>query len=435
MTSASADFEVVDSAGATRDLQYTGVGIVVVGLLIFVDVQLPFVGNSNILLAFLVAPLLVLSASQVRTPFTAAMAVLLPLYFLIPVLVHQDLDLVQTGKVLVFSMLSVGGMVFLARALAEPRHRRRLIDVLILLALASAALATLQRFGFVGPLGRDRWGYSTTETGELRGAGFLADPNFLALLLASVVPLAVNWRLTQLRIPVLIALGVGLYSTNSRAGLLFAVLALFASILVKRSAALTSVSSRGRKAILIAGAVLLALFIFNVGGQRSRVLQALLIEAGYPVSVGGYSTTDDIYVATERRRLLLSWVDLGLDNLPFGIGSGAHTDLSKAAHNTFATLLAEGGVIGVAISVALLLCAVTFVRYRSDPFAIMGAVIILGGAALSYPGSIFLVIPMGLADGVLASRLGQRPRRQPKPPPPLRGKARSPHDAEVTKKR
>jgi hypothetical protein len=401
-----------DQRVADLRAQQPVVAIFLVCSLLFVDVSLPLIGNSTRLLAVLIFPLLLFGGGGVRTPFCATMYVLLPVYILVPILLHDEVGTFAAGAVLILELLSLAGMVLLARALANDIQRRKLTDMLVIFAVISAGVATLQRLGVLGPMARDRWGFSTTASGELRGAGFLADPNFSAILLASVVPLIVSWRFTHLRAPALVVLAAGLYSTNSRAGILLAVAALAFSLLTRTSTTKTALMAKGRKPIVLLAICLIALFAFNVGGQRDRVVQAVLIEAGIQNSVRTEHAVD-AFVAQERRQLLDSWIDLSIENLPFGVGIGTKTDVADAAHNTFVTLFGQGGFIGLAIGVVILACFVCFVRRRSEPFAVMGAVIVLGGLTLSYPGMVFLVLPMGLADGILAARLGARPRAEP----------------------
>jgi hypothetical protein len=385
------------------------VAVFLVCLLLFVDVSLPIIGNSTRLLAVLIFPLLLFGGGGVRTPFCTIMYVLLPIYILVPILLHDEVGTFAAGAVLILELLSLAGMVLLARAIANDSQRCKLTDMLVLFAVISAAVATLQRFGVLGPMARDRWGFSTTASGELRGAAFLADPNFSAILLASVVPLIVSWRFTYLRAPALVILAAGLYSTNSRAGILLAVAALAFSLVTRASTTKKALVAKGRKPLILLAICLIALFAFNFGGQRDRVVQAVLIEAGIENSVRTEHAVD-AFVAQERRQLLDSWIDLSIENLPFGVGIGTKTGVADAAHNTFVTLFGQGGIIGLAIGLTILACFVCFVRRRSEPYAVMGAVIVLGGLTLSYPGMVFLVLPMGLADGILAGRLGARPR-------------------------
>jgi hypothetical protein len=383
----------------------------VVCLLIFVDVPLPLFEGSNRLLGIVIVILLLFEGIGVRTRFCGTMFTLLPMYFLVPLLVYYEVKADNSIRVLIFELVSLGGMVLLARALADDGQRLKLTDMLVLFAVANATIAFLQRLGVLGPLGRDRWGYTFDAAGDLRGAGLLADPNFLAISLASVVPLIVSWRFAWLRAPALVILALGLYSTNSRAGIFLAALALLFSI-VKRPPNSGGDAAKGRMSVVLVAICVLGLFVFNVGAQRDRVVEALLVEAGMENSVLTGDATDT-FVAHERRQLLESWVNVGMDHFPFGAGSGERAELSKAAHNTFATLFGEGGIIGLAIAMTLLVCFIVFARRLSDPFAMMGAVIIIGSLFLSYLGSVLLVLPIGLADGILAAGLGMRAPAEP----------------------
>ncbi|WP_141564480.1 hypothetical protein [Mycolicibacterium palauense] len=325
-----------------------------------------------------------------------------------PLLFRHDLEVSHISNLLVLELILLGGMVLLARAISDGPVRARLIDVLIFFALASAAIAFLQRFGVLGPLGRNLWGHAGLPSGQLRGAGFLPDPNFLAVLLAGVIPLIASWRLSHLRLISLVVVAMGLYSTNSRAGIFLAVLALLLTVVVKRAPTRMQSKSRRNRSVAIAAAVLIGLFVLNVGGQRDRVLEAMFVEAGISQSFAGVTPTDT-FVAHERRRLLVSWLDLSVSNLPIGAGSVPRNDQLKAAHNTFVTLVAEGGIVGILVVLTTLACVVVFVRRLAEPFAILGIVVVLGGMFLSYPGgSVLLVLPMGLADGILAAGLGRR---------------------------
>jgi hypothetical protein len=185
--------------------------------------------------------------------------------------------------------------------------------------------------------------------------------------------------------------------------MLLAVLALAVSIASRLSTGDSNIKARGRTTITLVAICMIGLFAFNVGGQRDRVIAALLIEAGIQNS---FSTGQglDTFVAHERRQLLESWFALGMQNLPFGVGMGTKNEATNAAHNTFATLFGEGGIVGLAIVLTILACFVYFISRWSEPFAIMGIVIVLGGIVLSYSGMVFLIVPMGLADGIMAAR-------------------------------
>jgi hypothetical protein len=391
------------------------IAVFLVCLLLFVDVSLPLVGNSSRLLAFLIFPLLLFGGGGVRATFCVTMLMLIPLYILVPIMFFpDDVGTFEAGKGLALGLLSVAGMVLLARALAIDHSRRQLTDILVLFALISAVVATLQRFGFMGPVGRDRWGYSTTALGELRGAGFLADPNYLAIMLASIVPLIVSWRFAWLRAPALVVIALGLYATNSRAGILLAALALIASLATRTRTANAGHITKGRKLVYLVAVALVALFALNVGGQRDRAIQALLIEVGIENNLRTEHAVD-AFVAHERRDLLDAWIDMGTEHFPVGVGTFPQPGFPKAAHNTFVTLFGQGGIIGLAIVLTILACLMCFVHRRMEPFAIMGIVIVLGAFTLSYAGA-YLILPMGLADGILAAQLGLRVRAGPKLP-------------------
>lgn len=214
--------------GRGRFDAYAFLTSVAVGCLFLVDIDLPVVGGSNRVVAIAIFALLIFGRMNVRirTPLCAAVAFLLPLYFLLPPLVHPDVEAGDFVTVFVLQMACVAAAVLLARQMTTERRRHRLIDVFVVLAVAAAIVAVFQRYGDLGPLGRDRWGRYMTEYEALRGTGFLADPNFLAVPLASVVPLSINWRFTQLRWPATVVLGAGVYATDSRAGILLTVLAL-----------------------------------------------------------------------------------------------------------------------------------------------------------------------------------------------------------------
>ena len=121
--------------------------------------------------------------------------------------------------------------------------------------------------------------------------------------------------------------------------------------------------------------------------------------------------------AVNRREALGQWVDLGFDSLPFGAGIGVADTVETTwksgivAHNAFVSAFGEGGVAGLLIDVMTLLAFACFISRRSEPFAMMGIVVVTGGLFLSYPGNVLMVLPLGLADGIRAAQLGIAARR------------------------
>lgn len=378
--------------------------------LLFVDVSLPVIGSSNRMLAVVVFALLFFGRSRISTPFCATVAFLLPMYYLVPPLLHPEVDSHDFGTVLLFQLTAVGAMVLLARAMAIDDQRRQLADMLIVFAIASAIIAVLQRYGALDALGRNRWGHALTASQSLRGAGLMSDPNFLAILLASVIPLAVNWRLTRFRWLAVVILGAGVYATDSRSGLLLAALALILSITVGTAARGTAPRSSRQIAVAVIATGLVILFALNIGGQRDRVVEGVLIGIG----VNEVSTASADLAAAQsahtRREALREWVNVGLDGLPFGVGIGpddgfvTRSSQGIVAHNSFVSAFAEGGVAGLLFGLTSLMCLACFIRRRTDPFAIVGMIAIAGGLFVTYAWC--LILPLGLADGIRAARLG-----------------------------
>ena len=405
----------------THDLreERSVVAIFAICMLLFVDVQLPVIGSSNRLVAVLTLPLLLFGRRRISTPFCATAAILLPVYYLVPPLVHPDVDAHNFETVFVYEMAALGAMVVLARVLSTEDQRRQLTDMLITLALVSATVAILQRYGGLEALGRDRWGRAVTASHDLRGAGFLADPNFLATVLASILPVAANWRFSRLRLPAIAILALGVNATNSRAGILLAVLALALTMASRLSSHRAPALTKGRKSVIVVALCLIVLFAANVGGQRDRAIEGMLIGVGVHEVKHNSADPSAELSALSRRDALRSWVDLGFKGLPFGYGLGALDKVvtpfesrQVGAHNAFAHAFGEGGVAGLLIDLTVLLSLAYFFRRLSDPFAIMGVIVVAGGLFLNYPGSVFMVLPMGLADGIRAARLGRTQREE-----------------------
>lgn len=385
-------------------------------LLLFVDVELPFVGSSNRLIALAIIAFVILGRRDlpISTPFTGAVAVLIPLYYLLPPLVHPEDDAHNFAAVFVFQMACVGAMLLLANVMAEANTRERLVDLLILFAAVSAVVAIMQWYGVAGALGRERWIHATvsSSTLRLRGAGFLADPNFMAILLASTLPLIINWRFTRLRWPVLAVIILGINTTNSRSGIILAMLAVLLSVAARSSFRTAIASVKGRRAVFGLVACLIALFAFNVGGQRDRVIEGVFIGLGIKTAPGGVVDREAANSALYRREIVQPWFEVGVENFPFGSGLAAQdkvvqkVQIPLGAHNTFVQSFAQGGMAGLLISFTSIWCLLFFIRRRTEPFAIMGIVFVISGMVLSWPGLVFIVLPMGLADGIRAGQLG-----------------------------
>lgn len=386
-------------------------GLLAICILLFIDVQLPVVGSSNRLVALLAVPLLFLGRSRISTPFCAIGALLLSAYYLLPPLFSPTLDSHNFETILLYSLASLSAMVLLARAIDDEQRRYQLADLLIVFAITSAVLAMLQRYGMLDALGRNRWGHAITSDQSLRGAALLADPNFLATILASVVPLAVNWRIKRLRWPAVAVIALGVNATDSRAGIVLTILAIVLATFLRPSTADTT-KFRIPKYVVVSFAVLAVLLALNIGGQRDRVITGIMIGAGLSDLEQGTVDAAAELSALNRREAAQRWMELGFESLPFGAGVNAQdrVDIRSqsgiAAHNGFVSAFGQGGVAGLLIDIVTIVAFIYLVRRRSEPFAVMGMIVVIGGLFLSYPGTPFFVLPLGLADGVRSARLG-----------------------------
>jgi O-antigen ligase len=172
------------------------------------------------------------------------------------------------------------------------------------------------------------------STGRIRGAGFLADPNDLAQVLITALPLLfLAWRRAQwLRnIAYVIVPGVlllyGVYLTRSRGGML----ALLALALLAFRQRLGSISS----AVLTAGAAGGLLVIGFTGGR------ALTFDASAMGRIESWS---------QGLMMLRSNPILGVGFHQFG----EHADAALTAHNSFVLCFAELGLVGYFFWVGLL---------------------------------------------------------------------------------
>lgn len=417
----------MDGSRSATDPRTTWLAPGLVCLVLFVDVDVPFFGTIAQFALFAVIPTLLLGRQTVSPWRLGAAILLLPGYFLVPPLMDDRVDFGAAASGLVQHLTFAGVVLLAAREIVDPRTRRRLTDFIVWSATASAALAVLQRVGLIGPLGRDLWGRASTATGELRGSGLLPDPNFLAILLAATVPLAMTWERGRARAFVLVGLGAGIYATNSRAGLLLGVLALVVTVAALRRVGSPTVPRRGKHLMVVAGVVLVACFALDVGGQRDRVVEGVQAALGQtdrhaaPTDMAAQVSVED------RGDFLRAWMHLGVERFPFGAGVNAQdfivTESGKrnAAHNNFAQALGQGGVFGLGIGLLTLGSFIFLARRRAEPIAMFGAATVVGGLFLSLPGTVLFLLPLGIADAMAeidTSNRGDAPQRTTARRPP-----------------
>lgn len=171
---------------------------------------------------------------------------------------------------------------------------------------------------------------------RIRGAGFLSDPNDLAQILLIALPLAfIAWRRGRVVANFLVVLVPcalllwATYLTHSRGGLI-------------ALAAMTLMAAR-KKLGTSASAVLAAVFLFG--------LLALDFTGGR-----GISAAD----GTDRLEAWANGLEMFKSSPLFGIGFGNFADFNEiTAHNSFVLCLAEIGLLGSTLWMALLVTTTT----------------------------------------------------------------------------
>jgi O-antigen ligase len=171
---------------------------------------------------------------------------------------------------------------------------------------------------------------------RIRGAGFLSDPNDLAQILLIALPLAfIAWRRGRIVanvVVVLVPAGLLLwttYLTHSRGGLV----ALAAVALMAARKKLGTTASTGLAAVFILGMIALDF----TGGR-------------------GISAAD----GADRLEAWANGLEMFKSAPIFGIGFGGFTDLYEiTAHNSFVLCLAELGLLGSTLWMALLVTTST----------------------------------------------------------------------------
>jgi len=223
----------------------------------------------------------------------------------------------------------------------------RRLKIATLAAVASCVTVTVEALcgyyaGFRGEMFMLRTNISSPQEdviGQLtriRGAGFLSDPNDLAQILLIALPLAfIAWRRGRIvanffvvLVPAALLLWTT-YLTHSRGGLI----ALAAVALLAARKKLGTTASTGLAAVFILGMIALDF----TGGR-------------------GISAAD----GADRLEAWANGLEMFKSAPIFGIGFGGFTDLYEiTAHNSFVLCLAELGLLGSTLWLALLVTTTT----------------------------------------------------------------------------
>ena len=405
--------------GSTGLLTLSSVfGSLLICTVLFVDVPVPFFGTVIRFAMIPCALLLIFGGPRVKVARLLVVVLCIPFYFLLPWLLDRYGIVMTPVAAMVEQLVMAGVAVLVAREVFSSCSRRFFADVFILFAVTSGVTAFAQRYDVIGPMGRDVWGRAATASGHFRGAGFLTDPNFLGVLLAASVPLIFHWGRGPLRPIALVAVTAGIFGTDSRAGLVLLLISVAFVSFDHVQSMFSGASSRLRGGALLGVAALILVIVTNVGGQRDRVLD------GVQAALSGTtenSRSDDSAAdlsAVDRREFAEAWFHLGMNSLPFGAGlngqdfivteSGKH----NAAHNNFIQMFGQGGVFGLIIVLVTIESAFMLFRRRDEEFSLTGLVVIFGGLFLSYPGSLLMLFPIGIADGMAAQKVVDRGARK-----------------------
>lgn len=245
-------------------------------------------------------------------------------------------------------------LVVLLTSVRTPRAVRLVVGAVVLAVVAAVGLALAGIDLAPARAPED----AAVVQGRLQGVA--GDPNFMAafivpaLVLAAALQSVVDPRARPLLVAAMVVLLAGLAATQSRGGLLAAVVALVAAFLVMR----------GRRAAVL-GAGALALLVIGVwisanpgvlerlqsaeqdrgSGREDLWLVAWRMSGDHPITgvgLNSFTVHSGEYV---RRPGAMNYVDLVVDR-------------PHVAHNTYLEMLAESGVVGLGLTLALAAIAV-----------------------------------------------------------------------------
>ncbi|TKD50314.1 O-antigen ligase family protein [Sphingomonas baiyangensis] len=283
---------------------------------------------------------------------------------------------------------------FLFALTLDPRGQRRALGVLLVAAMISLALGTLQ-FAAASP---SLHFHAISNVGS--ATGFFANRNHLATLLLMAMPasatLIATWRVDRkgdaipqrrrwlLAGPLLLLLFSGLLMTGSRAGFGLGIAAMLLSLLIVR---------RGSGGGLPVSLALVA-----------AVTCVAVIVLAYVSGLGTRAVAEAASLSTDELRIVAAPItaELGWRYFPFGSGFGSFETMFKSAggavnlgqyyvnhaHNDYLELWLEAGAAGIVVIVGFLILwlGTTRLHWRAPP----GDAATLGKAASMAVGLVLL---------------------------------------------
>jgi O-antigen ligase len=257
---------------------------------------------------------------------------------------------------------------FVANAMATPRNARILVAAFVVGALVSIVV------GLSGHGGLTTTADAVDLATRQRFAGGQGDPNYLAAGLVAAIALAAG-LLPSIRDPIpklglvaaIVAIGAALAATQSRGGLIGALVALVAAIVLARRQRLQA-AAFGLCAIAAAAAFFLAspdalhrVTSFNSGGDGRADLWRVgwRMTEDHPVAgvgLAGFRDEAKNYVREPGR---LTFVRLIVDD-------------PAVTHNVYLQQLAETGVVGLALLLAVIAASLAAAARAARRFEAIG---------------------------------------------------------------
>lgn len=264
------------------------------------------------------------------------------------------------------SLLPATAMI-LCYALLEERHRKSLPIIIVVIAALSVVVAGLQ-VGGISQL------YHYRITNMSVPTGLMANRNHQALLLAFSIPAiaAIAMNRTRGAVPQMSDLLVSglafvvvlamMVSTGSRAGLLLAVVATGLAAFYVWSLLKGGAKRQGSPSRLV-----------NIGGAAVLLGAFAIIAAAMGSGGNSFTRLGEVEVEGDQRmQVIPQLIELSQKFFPFGSGFGSFPDVFQIiepddqlntayfnnAHNDFAQVIIEGGVVGAAIVIVGLVIGV-----------------------------------------------------------------------------
>lgn len=250
----------------------------------------------------------------------------------------------------------IGALILLSAIRLDPAGASTLMRAWVVIAVFSGALTVAQALGVIPLLTVPGSALAEREVGIanlIRATGLKYDPNFEALMLC--LGFAFAQRLRRLRLPASAVILAGIVATFSRTGIVVVALTLVLAPLVSSPTDRRAIRGfLGRLAVVVAIGAMITSFSYRQDAVsryiRQRVQTAVAVVESPPSQIQG-PTRD-----SAQARYLLAIEALHIFKQHPLTGLGAHRlpkymesrlGIRRAAHDTYLSLLATGGIAGI----------------------------------------------------------------------------------------